>query len=95
MILSVLRTPWRVHRRVHIALRALLAVAGSYGVASLIAAVLAQRLPMRPVDASMTAVLVAIVLQPLLAMWAIGAAHLWRAAWPLLLAALLAALCLR
>lgn len=82
-------------RPVNVTLRLLLAVPGGYAVASLVGAVLAQQLPMKSVDASMTAVLLAIVIQPLLAMWAIGAATLARAAWPLLLIAAAAALCLK
>lgn len=81
-------------RPVNIALRLLLAVPGGYAVASLMGAVLAQQLPMKSVDASMAAVLLAIVVQPLLAMWAIGAATLARAAWPLLLMAAVTGMCL-
>lgn len=67
------------HHRLNVAVRCLLAVPGAYLVGSLFGAVLARQLPMKPVDASMAAVLVTIVVVPLLSMWAVGAATAARA----------------
>lgn len=49
----------RRHARVTVAARWLAALAGGYGVASLLAIVLARTLPMPPIEASMTAMMIA------------------------------------
>lgn len=49
----------RRHARVTVTARWLAALAGGYGVASLLAVVLARILPMPPIEASMTAMMIA------------------------------------
>lgn len=76
------------HHKANVAVRSVLAVPVAYLVASQLGSVLARGLPMKPVDASMTAVLVSTVALPLLSMWSFGAATAARAAVTLLGAAL-------
>lgn len=78
------RLPW-----LNIGLRTLLALAGAYGVASLVAATLALALPMKKLDATMTAIMVGFLAQLIGVLWVYAARTVARATLGLLVPALL------
>ncbi len=85
---STSTAPSALHYRLGIAVRALAAIFGGYGVSALFAYVLALVLPTARVEAAVTSTLVAFVVYPGAVMWVFAASSAARAWLGLLWAAL-------